>query len=113
MLGGPLATFDTITGNIVPEALPLSSRHEPFDVSWNALQHLLTSVALCRPLPVLRPEVMVYLAKMYGAWNSAIRMLQQQVLTIEDDLRPARLQVRSGWCCVIRTIMPENPWSVV
>ena len=48
----------------------------------------------CRPVPVLRPELLAYVARMYGAWSPAVSLLHSQLLALgHDNLRPARLQV--------------------
>jgi transformation/transcription domain-associated protein len=46
----------------------------------NVIQSLLQGFALCRPMPVITPEVLKRLAKVFSAWFPAIAMFEQQLL---------------------------------
>ena len=100
LLGGPSTTFDSITNNVLVDLVGVTEHSDVGDSSWNVVQLLTTAFTLCRPVPVFRPELLSYVARMYGAWTVAVRVLQHQVLTIDDELRPARLQVGRAACVV-------------
>jgi hypothetical protein len=111
LLGGPSATFDSITNNVLVDLQGVVEQSDVGDGSWNVVQMLTTAFGLCRPMPVFRPELLSYAAKMYGAWTATIRILQHQLLTLDDDLRPARLSVRhSGETLWVS--MCTNRWLV-
>ncbi len=91
--------------------MDLASSHDssdPGDSFTNIVHQLVWTLSQCRPQPVLRPEVLVYVCKMYGAWSPAMTMLQDHALSITDELTPIRVQVRHS-VGRLRLFLPPPP----
>lgn len=96
LVGGPSrSTFDAFTNNVCVDLASATEASDTGDSFSNIVHQLVWTLSLCRPQPVLRPEVLVYVCKMYGAWAPAMTMLQEHALSITDELTPIRVQVRA------------------
>ena len=59
--------------------------------SWgmNIVQLLMYGVVACKPTPLLRPEVLRYVARTFGCWEMALPLLEDQALRMSAPLPPA------------------------
>ncbi|CAG9330073.1 unnamed protein product [Blepharisma stoltei] len=54
----------------------LTNRLAPEPVYHNSAKTILTAVSSCYPLPIIRPEIIHFLATAHNSWNIAIPLLQ-------------------------------------
>jgi hypothetical protein len=62
---------------------------EPY--TYNPIETTLVALASCQPLPILKPEVLQYVAKTQNCWHIALALLETSEEWLRDQIQPSRL----------------------